>query len=216
LTSSGSVTTGWNVKYTGIPKYDHTFTTSEITGLNSRPKKSSDFRSNSATTAVAGDFIAFGEDINYSQSQCSAGYWPPGPVCPGNYSGSGMYDLEPAPEANAGGCYSSGTVGVFVSGVGAWSWTDGRSYNDGSVWNNLAMEFEEYDMDVCLGHAAQSIYHRKYPSIDIYHIYRLFFFFFFFFSFYFLMIWHRPFIFAVFEDFVRRYRYRTQSNLWIC
>ncbi len=72
-----------------------------------------------------------------------------------------MYDLQPAPEANVGRCYTSTTVGFFVSGVGAWSWTDTKTYNDENVWHNLAMEFEEYDMDICAGHAASGVYHRK-------------------------------------------------------
>lgn len=61
-----------------------------------------------------------------------------------------------------GGCYPSMKLGYYVSGVPVWDWSDTVSYNNAGVWYNLAMEFEQYDMDVCLGHAASGTYHRKY------------------------------------------------------
>lgn len=51
--------------------------------------------------------------------------------------------------------------GYFVNGVPFWSWSDATSYNSAGIWHNLAMKFEQYDMDVCVGHSASGVYHRK-------------------------------------------------------
>jgi hypothetical protein len=61
-------------------------------------------------------------------------------------------------------------LGYFVSGVPVWDWSDTVSYNNAGVWYNLAMEFEQYDMDVCLGHAASGTYHRKYFVVIVVHL----------------------------------------------
>lgn len=58
--TGASAAEGWKVTYTGIPDYDHTFTTSEVSTLNSRPKASTDFKTG-ATTATAGSYITFGQ-----------------------------------------------------------------------------------------------------------------------------------------------------------
>jgi hypothetical protein len=50
---------------------------------------------------------------------------------------------------------------VYVNGVPFFTWGDTTSYQSEGVWHNLAMSFELYDVDVCLGHAAQGVYHRK-------------------------------------------------------
>lgn len=52
-------------------------------------------------------------------------------------------------------------VGIYLSTANAFSWTDNDSYEDEEVWNNLAMNLEEYDMDICVGHSADNVYHRK-------------------------------------------------------
>ena len=52
-------------------------------------------------------------------------------------------------------------MGIYVSSANAFSWTDNVSYDDEEVWNNLAMAMEEFDMDICVGHAADDVYHRK-------------------------------------------------------
>lgn len=153
---------GWKVTYTGIPAYGHTMTTAEITSLNSRTNKATDFKSNSATTAVAGTYYEFGADLNFDSSSCTIGYWPTGPGCLSNYSGVAIFDLEPAPEGTPGGCYTGGSIGVLAGGTGAWSWSDAQTYNSEGVWHRLAMVFEENDMDICVGHAAQNVYHRKF------------------------------------------------------
>jgi hypothetical protein len=75
--SDATVTTGWNVTFSGIPNYDHRFSSTEVSSLNSRPKAASDFK-NGHTSAAAGDMVAFGGDIGYSSAACSTSYWPPG------------------------------------------------------------------------------------------------------------------------------------------
>jgi hypothetical protein len=52
-------------------------------------------------------------------------------------------------------------MGYFVNGIPFWSWSDTKSYLSSGNWNQLAMEWEKYDLDVCYGHAADGEYHRK-------------------------------------------------------
>ncbi len=65
----------------------------------------------------------------------------------------------------SGGCYIPNYLGYYVNGIPFWSWTDTSSYNSGGIWNNLAPKFEQYDMDVCSGHAASGVYHRKFIAV---------------------------------------------------
>jgi hypothetical protein len=67
-----------------------------------------------------------------------------------------------------GGCAAPiiGPVGWFVNGVSLFGLHNGNSINN--VWQNIALEFEWFDLDVCLGHASLSSngvttfpYHRK-------------------------------------------------------
>lgn len=64
-----------------------------------------------------------------------------------------------------GGCYVGGKIGFNVEGIDLWSWSDASSYNSGDVWHSLAMKFERYDMDICRGHAANGVYHRKLLAV---------------------------------------------------
>lgn len=90
-------TTGWTTTFTGIPFYGHTFSTAEITSLNSRPDASTDF-TNGQTTAVAGSYYEFGADIGYASTKCTTGYWPSGPGCPAAYNGTYTFPVFPSPE----------------------------------------------------------------------------------------------------------------------
>lgn len=90
-------TTGWKTTFTGIPYYGHTFTSAEISKLNSRPDAADDFVTGQ-TTAVAGNFYNFGDNIGYETNKCYLGYWPPGPGCPANYSGTYTFPIFPSPE----------------------------------------------------------------------------------------------------------------------
>jgi len=98
LTSTTTLTTGWKVTFKGIPIYYHNMTEADITKLNSRPQASSDFSSNSKTTATAGTYYQFGSDLGYSSTQCTKGYWPPGPDCPSPTDRSYVFPIKPAPE----------------------------------------------------------------------------------------------------------------------
>lgn len=151
----------FSVSTTGIPKYDVLVTQAVLDTLNRRPKKSTDFRSNGATTAVLGGTVKFGEDINYATSGCAKGYWPPGPVCPSAQTSSKTFSTAPAKESSTGGCYTSkGSIGTFVNGVAIFDGLDAQSYDSKGVWHSTALAHEVYDLDLCLGHAANGVYHH--------------------------------------------------------
>ena len=60
-----------------------------------------------------------------------------------------------------------GPIGWLVNGIALYGWSDGQSYNGFNVWQNLIMEFEKFDLDVCKGQAtAGSPYHRKRSMIN--------------------------------------------------
>eukprot|EP01041_Mallomonas_annulata_P004291 gene4291-8530_t len=163
-----STTKTWKVTFNGIVDYTRNFSTSDINALNSRPKKSTDFNSG-VTTAVAGKSYVWGADIGYkiTGSGCSLKYWPPGPVCPISTSTTFYSTISPAPETGSTGCSlpSLGKAGYMVNGAAIFGFRDGFSYNNGGTWTNLAPEMEQYDMDVCNGHAAMGTYHHHhYPK----------------------------------------------------
>lgn len=58
---------------------------------------------------------------------------------------------------------STGPIGWFLNGVPLHGYNDGLSYNGFDVWQNLAVEFLKFDLDVCNGHSTNDYpYHRKY------------------------------------------------------
>jgi len=145
-----------------IPSYNITIDSANVTWLNSRPNADTDF-DNGATTVEAGDQVVFGQDIGYSDDMCSLGYWPPGPVCP--ESNSETFYVRTNVETTSDHCeVVLGTVGYFVNGVPIFGPWDGVSYDDNDVWKQIAVNFEYYDVDICFGHAAQTIYHHHYYS----------------------------------------------------
>lgn len=157
----------WSTTTLRIPKYTHTFTSSDVSALNSRPKRTTDFASNGVTTAIADTSYVFGSNIGYVTTSCSLGYWPPGPSCPTASTVTDSWRLNPAPETTSGGCYTKnlGVIGRFVNGVSIYGTSDGVTYNNARVWYNSAPEFEVYDMDICNGHAANGDYHHHhYPK----------------------------------------------------
>lgn len=148
---------------TGIPNYTVTMTQDDIDSLNNRPRARMDFSAtNGLTTAQVGDVIEFGEDIGYEipRAGCELGYWPPGPECPSNQNKSSILPVEPKPASTA--CATGlNSIGVMLNGTAIFNYDDGQSYNNENVWNNLAPEFEIYDVDICLGHAQQQgVYHH--------------------------------------------------------
>ncbi len=96
--TTATLTTGWKVTFNGIPLYYHNMTSADITKLNSRPNAASDFSSSSKTTAKAGTYYKFGASLGYASTQCTLGYWPPGPDCPSASERSYVFPIKPAPE----------------------------------------------------------------------------------------------------------------------
>mmetsp|Transcript_22895 Transcript_22895/g.38185 ORF Transcript_22895/g.38185 Transcript_22895/m.38185 type:complete len:349 (+) Transcript_22895:82-1128(+) len=165
ITTSELISPGdsWGVSHNRIPNYDQTFTQDMIDTLNARPKASSDFATGK-TTAEAGEYYVWGDDIGYNGCD---GYWPPGPECPESASIGVTFNLNPADEDtdNGDGCYIGlGAAGYFVNGASIYGLSDGLTYNNKGYFQNVAATFEEYDLDVCNGHAANSDYHHHhYP-----------------------------------------------------
>ena len=156
------------VKASGIPKYAVTITQEIVEQLNQRPRASSDF-STGSTTLVAGQTVSFGEDIGFKSSQENClttggdGYWPPGPGCPTEQNKEAHFPVEPAEIAdNEENCeVGLGKIGLMVNGTSIYNWGDGMSEGD-NLWYNLAPVAEQYDVDICGGHAAQGDYHHHF------------------------------------------------------
>jgi len=148
-----------------IPDYVHTATASDIAWLNSRPKAATDFRSGQ-TTLNTGSQVVFGADIGYRSLGCAQtdkgyGYWPPGPKCPAAQNAERCFPLQPVPASTS--CKTGlGDIGAWVNGVAIFNWGDGFSYNNQSVWQNIAAALEAYDLDICAGHSAGSNYHHHF------------------------------------------------------
>ncbi len=157
------------VEASGIPNYDVGITQKIIDELNSRPRLGNDFVA-AATSAVLGSIVKFGEDIGYRSSTANClstggdGYWPPGPACPTNQSKQEYLAVEPVPTATR--CETGlGAIGLMVNGTSIYNWGDGQAYGNG-VWYNLAPIAEQYDVDICGGHAPPSgdYHHHFYTS----------------------------------------------------
>ncbi|MEM6730311.1 MAG: YHYH protein [Myxococcota bacterium] len=151
------------VETSGIPKYDVLVTEELVDSLNARPRAATDFVTG-VTTASAGQTVAFGEDIGFDSSNQNCddtggqGYWPPGPVCPTDLGRAEFFPATPEPTDEA--CETGlGTVGLMVNGASIFNWGDGMSFGNG-VWFNLAPIAEQYDIDICAGHAANGEYHH--------------------------------------------------------
>lgn len=152
----------------GIPKFDIVITDEIVAELNNRPKASSDF-STGSTNVNVGDAVVFGQDIGYGRANDNCdetggtGYWPPGPACPIMQSKEGFFTQSPTvrDEATDGACETGiGTIGYLVNGASIFGWGDTQSYNGDGVFQNLAIAFEIYDLDICYGHSANGDYHQ--------------------------------------------------------
>lgn len=155
------------VEASGIPEYNITMTQTQIDALNNRPLASRDFQLG-YTTANVGDVVEFGQDIGYNSSteNCNntggAGYWPPGPVCPTNQNHQAYFANEPEQKTAEEKCITAlNTIGLMVNGTSIFGWSDGHSYGQ-NVWYYLAPFGEQYDVDICGGHAAQGNYHHHF------------------------------------------------------
>lgn len=148
----------------GIPKFDVVMTQDIINELNTRPRASTNDFASGVTTASVGETVVFGQDIGYNSNtangSCDAGgegYWPPGPVCPTVQGKQAFFTNTPTPNADA--CEAgTGPVGLYVNGTSIFNWGDGMSTGN-DVWYTLAPIAEQYDVDICSGHAANGNYH---------------------------------------------------------
>lgn len=156
------------VETTGIPKYNVTITEDIVEQLNLRPKANFDFGSGS-TTVVEGQVVTFGEDVGYNSSTENCldtggdGYWPPGPGCPTQQETEAYFPAEPlATEDDEEACETGlSKIGLMVNGTSIFNWGDGMSEGN-NVWYSLAPVAEQYDVDICGGHAAQGDYHHHF------------------------------------------------------
>lgn len=160
----------------GIPNYQMQITQELIDAINARPRadlandSQQDLVSGSVTVS-AGDVIQFGEDIGYRsfsmESTCGTdegyGYWPPGPTCPEDQAKQGLFPITPV--ASSSDCDTGlSAVGYAINGTSIYNWNDGQSYNSQGVWQTLAPAAEQYDVDICGGHAANGDYHHHFYS----------------------------------------------------
>lgn len=146
------------VRTNRIADYNTTMTQQLLNELNGRPRAASDFRSGQ-TTATLGQIVRFGDDIGYVYRSCNLGYWAPGPGCPTSQARTYNIPMQPI-QATQVTSTSLGATGLWIDGTTVFNWSDGQSYNNGNVWQNAAMSFEVYDMDICPGHAAMGDYHH--------------------------------------------------------
>lgn len=151
-----------------IPDFEIVITDEIVAELNNRPKASSDF-STGSTSANVGDTVVFGQDIGYGRANDNCdetggtGYWPPGPACPIMQSKEAFFTQSPTErdEAADGACETGiGSIGFLVNGASIFGWGDTQSYNGEGVFQNLAIAFEIYDLDICYGHSANGDYHQ--------------------------------------------------------
>tara|TARA_R110001599_G_C12268908_1_gene661159 strand:+ start:3852 stop:5894 length:2043 start_codon:yes stop_codon:yes gene_type:complete len=153
------------VETTGIPNYDIEITEEILDGLSSRPRAATDFVSGVPLVSV-GDVVSFGQNVGYSSSteNCDStggsGYWPPGPGCPIDTGKAEYFTTTPQPAITE--CSTGlGTTGLMVNGTSVFDWGDGMSWGI-DIWYTLAPVAEQYDVDICGGHAAQGEYHHHF------------------------------------------------------
>ena len=156
------------VETEAIPDFEIVITEDIVEELNNRPKASSDF-STGSTSVNVGDTVVFGQDIGYGRANDNCdetggtGYWPPGPACPTMQSKEAFFTQSPTPrdEAADGACEAGiGSIGFLVNGASIFGWGDTQSYNGEGVFQNLAIAFEIFDLDICYGHSANGEYHQ--------------------------------------------------------
>ncbi|MEM9396314.1 MAG: YHYH protein [Pseudomonadota bacterium] len=154
------------IQTNGIPNYNVLVSEALIEDLNNRPRAGSDFTAG-ITTLAMNEVAVFGEDIGYASQNsgnCSdtggGGYWPPGPVCPVGLEREEFFTESPSPTDDD--CESGlGTIGLMVNGTAIFNWGDGMSFGN-NVWFNLAPIAEQFDVDICGGHAANGEYHHHF------------------------------------------------------
>lgn len=157
-------TTYVRVEASGVPSYQVTVDQELIDTLAARPRAATDFVNGSADIAI-GDVVEFGANIGYNSSTefCDttggSGYWPPGPGCPQDTDKSTLFTTTPVETAEE--CETGlGAIGYFSNGTSIYDWNDGQSYESAGIWQHTAANAEIHDLDICLGHSANSDYHH--------------------------------------------------------
>ncbi|MBU2885487.1 YHYH protein [Gilvimarinus agarilyticus] len=151
----------------GIPAYSVVVSQEILNQLQQRPRLDNDFAAGEPFIEV-GDVVEFGQDIGYNSNpncgnNAGYGYWPPGPDCPTQDTREGYLPIEPTSSSEV--CETGlGKVGLWVNGSSIYNWGDGMSYNQTGDWYTLAPVAEQYDVDICGGHAASGDYHHHFYS----------------------------------------------------
>jgi len=152
------------ISASGIPGYQTVVDQTLLDTLAARPNSITDFINGSPDLAV-GDIVEYGQNIGYlsSDQNCNNtggyGYWPPGPGCPQDTDKSALFTTTPV-ETTEECATGLGAIGYFVNGVSIYDWNDGQSYQSEGTWQHTAANAEIHDLDICLGHAANSDYHH--------------------------------------------------------
>ncbi|WP_299496199.1 YHYH protein [uncultured Shewanella sp.] len=155
------------VSASGIPDYQVTIDQQLLDTVAKHP--SGDFQNHQGLTVNEGDIVVFGQNIGWAVSPIGnacystggEGFWPPGPDCPFDIAKSMEFPLTP--NANTGTCETgNGAIGYMVNGTSVYNWSDARV--DNNIWQRNAPVFEQYDMDICSGHAANGDYHHHFNS----------------------------------------------------
>ncbi len=158
-----------SIETRGIPNYVITPTQEFIDSVNNHPLAATAFITGSSNLSP-GFNVSFGSDIGYNSSNLNCnlyggfGFWPPGYDCPIELAKTAFFPVSPTVAATA--CeVGQGVIGLWVNGVSLYGWSsDGASY-DANSWFNLAPVAEQFDVDICGGHADQGEYiHHAYSS----------------------------------------------------
>ncbi|WP_298769650.1 YHYH protein [uncultured Shewanella sp.] len=164
VTNNGDSVT---VSASGIPDYQVIIDQAILETVAKHPR--GDFQNNQGLTVNEGDIVKFGQNIGWTVSPVGRacyttggeGYWPPGPDCPFDIDKS--MDFPLTPNVNTGTCETgNGAIGYMVNGTSVYNWSDARV--DNNIWQRNAPVFEQYDMDICSGHAANGDYHHHFNS----------------------------------------------------
>ncbi len=153
------------VNASGIPNYAVTVTSELIEMLNARPNAASDFEGG-IPNIIVDQILGFGEDIGFnSDTTCNAnagyGFWPTSSGCPEKQAHEVYFTRKPTPDTATEPCaVGEGSIGLWVNGTSIYGWLAGSSYNDRDIWHELAPIIEQYDVDICNGHARDGDYHH--------------------------------------------------------
>jgi hypothetical protein len=154
---------------TGIPNYTVTVTQELIDTLVARPNAVNDFEGGLPNISV-GQVLGFGEDIGFrndakKDSTCKVGsgygFWPTSSGCPEKQAQAVYFPRSPKPDLSLDRCsVGEGRIGLWINGTSIFGWLTGKSYKDQNIWHELAPISEQYDLDICSGHALYGEYHH--------------------------------------------------------